>query len=145
MTATLFFAFTTVLLYLIFRLVKTPNKRKSFAYLTGFLVLSYVFGPSISNQGSLIESEYYVIPAQSSVFTFRPTVYDQEGSGEHWIYAQDFTYYYYSGADIVSAKSLYVYISSAEAKNCKDFEATDFNSWCTIHAQRGPRPRARSP
>jgi len=140
MTATLFFAFTTALLYLIFRLVKAPNKRKSLAYLTGFLVLSYVFGPYISNQGSLIENEYYVIPVQSSILTFRPTVYDQEGSGDNWIYAQDFTYYYYSGAGIASERLLYIYISRAEAKNCKDFEPTEFNSWCIIHAQEHDGP-----
>jgi hypothetical protein len=137
MTATLLLVFITMSIYLTVRLIRSPAKRSSAAYLAGFLILSYAFGPYLSNQGSLITNEYYLVPRQTSLFTFQPIIYDQEGSGDNWIYARDCTYYYYSGPDIVHTGSLYVYISRKESANCKAFRPTHFDSWCAYYTHEG--------
>lgn len=66
----------------------------------------------------------YVIPEESSVFTFRPTAMN-DGSGDWWIYGEDGGHYYFIGDE-----AGYKATSRTAAVNCEGFSASDYGTWC---------------
>ena len=62
----------------------------------GTLGLLSVLGAStqfFSNLWGLLTGKVFVIPSQSSIFTFKTTKINQ-GSGDYWLYGQDQNNYY---------------------------------------------------
>jgi hypothetical protein len=52
------------------------------------------------------------------------------GSGEWWIYGQDYRYYYYAGDGV--GKHRYRFIHGSKANECRGFVVTDFSTWCDL-------------
>ena len=69
----------------------------------------------------------YVMPAESSVFRFKPTVMNP-GSGDWWLYGEDGLYYF---AFTGEGRPPYRSITRARAAACEGFIATDVEAWCT--------------
>ncbi len=80
----------------------------------------------VSNLWSLAIEPVYIIPRESSVFTFQATVMNP-GSGDWWIYGKDANnYYHFLGQTNVK----YIKISIQTAKDCKDFNPSNYTTWC---------------
>jgi hypothetical protein len=60
----------------------------------------------------------YVIPEESSFFTFNPTVLNP-GSGEWWIYGEDQRFFYYFSGD---ERMLYISYPKKLAMTCSGFD-----------------------
>jgi len=94
------------------------------AVLFTLVLLGYL--PVGNNVWQIITSREYIIPGESSIFTFRPTVMN-EGSGEWWLYGEDrYYFYHFVGSSDVS----YLKISKAQALRCKGFYSQDHTTWC---------------
>lgn len=67
----------------------------------------------------------YFIPNESTIFTFKETV-SNEGSGEWWLYGEDYHHYY--------GQTMYGYLAfpKNQVQNCPNFNPTDVNTWCKI-------------
>lgn len=92
-----------------------------------FIVVLLVFDISIpgGNLWSLATERAYVIPKESSVWTFTATVMN-EGSGDWWIYGEDANnYYHYIGGE----KESYRWVSREETQAWKGFDAHDSTTW----------------
>jgi hypothetical protein len=93
--------------------------------LTGIVlvVVLYALAPAFSNLWSLLidTQAIYFIPEGSSLFTFRPTVWNS-GSGDWWLYGEDNRSHYYLEDDIK--------ISKQAAKACSGFIPNDHVTWC---------------
>ena len=70
--------------------------------------------------------DYYAIPDQSSIFTFKPTAWFDKGSGEWWTYGEDNENYYYWEED---QHGQFVQISKREAGGIPNFSPTDHATW----------------
>lgn len=80
----------------------------------------------VLNLWHLLIEPAYIIPAESSVFMFKPTVMNS-GSGDWWIYGKDKNnYYYFTGSD----RSPYDIISKDNIKECPSFDPKDHGTWC---------------
>ena len=92
--------------------------------LLGLAVVT-VGSPLVTNTWFLLTEPAYVIPTESSVLTFTPTIMNP-GSGDWWLYGEDADYYYhFSGLD-----PAYVAVPKDEALRCEGFDAVDFGTWC---------------
>jgi hypothetical protein len=59
------------------------------------LILGFIIMPVFtSNAWCLLACSGYEIPKESSIFTFRETQDNNEGSGEYWLYGEDDENYY---------------------------------------------------
>lgn len=68
----------------------------------------------------------YVIPEESSIFRFSPTVMNP-GSGDWWLYGEDERFFYaFSGGE----PSPYRAYPKASVDGCAGFVATDDATWC---------------
>lgn len=67
----------------------------------------------------------YRVPAQSSYFSFTPTVMNS-GSGGWWDYGEDGHYFYHFTGGTPSYRA----ISRDAAARCAAFNRHDVNSWC---------------
>jgi len=103
------------------------NAWKLTSIFTVLAVLSLFFYlPVGSNVWQLLTSREYIVPGESSIFTFRPTVMN-EGSGEWWLYGEDAHYFYhFIGSPTIS----YMKISRSQAVACKGFDSQDYKTWC---------------
>ena len=79
------------------------------------------------NVFSIITGRGYIIPTESTVFSFK-TLQMNTGSGEWWIYGKD-DKYYYTTLDKTSEKQ-YIKISKNIAEECEGFDETNYNTWC---------------
>jgi len=94
------------------------------ALATGALVVTG--GNVVPNTWLLITEPTNVIPRESSVWRFTPTVMNT-GSGDWWIYGKDAeNYYYFTGFD----DQPYIAISKIDATGCAGFNSEDFRTWC---------------
>ncbi|SHN57169.1 hypothetical protein SAMN02745728_00877 [Desulfovibrio litoralis DSM 11393] len=99
-------------------------------------MIAIVFGTTlVLNSCRLIVDRGYFIPNDSSIFTFKPTV-ENNGSGEWWIYGEDYTYYYaypevddYMNYDYAGVE-LNIYIKIRKINNCPNFNKEDYKTWC---------------
>lgn len=88
-------------------------------FIVWLIAASYI--PVLENGWHLLTGRGYKIPAESSFFTFRPTVMNS-GSGEWWLYGEDSTHYYYLDSNTK--------ISREDAENCAGFKVDDHATWC---------------
>ena len=80
----------------------------------------------VSNMWLLMTEPSNVIPRESSVWTFTPTVMNS-GSGDWWIYGEDDeNYYYFTGSD----DHPYIAASKVDARGCAGFDSADVQTWC---------------
>jgi hypothetical protein len=80
----------------------------------------------VTNAWLLITEPANVIPTESSLWRFTPTVMN-DGSGDWWIYGEDNeNYYYFPG----SGQRPYVAMSRASALDCPGFNSKSFRTWC---------------
>ncbi|NMH86599.1 DUF4952 domain-containing protein [Flavivirga algicola] len=95
----------------------------------GTLGLLLVLGFStelFSNLWGLLIGNGYVIPNQSSVFTFKATKMN-EGSGDYWLYGQDRNNYYTTL--VKDHLEPYTYISKYETESILGFDKINYNTW----------------
>ncbi len=114
------------------------NKVGKFVFIiSAFIILVlFVYLPVGNNTWQILTSRGYVIPAESSVFTFVPTVMN-EGSGEWWLYGEDGNFYYHF---VGSPEIPYMKISRDHAKRCKGFDSKDYKTWCNKELKRRREP-----
>ena len=74
----------------------------------------------------VIFADYYEVPDQSSVFTFRPIDWLKEGSGEWWTYGEDNSNFYFWGRD---ERGKMRSVSKRDAATIPNFSSTDFKTW----------------
>lgn len=85
-----------------------------------------VFTTFFGNVWLLATGEGYVIPAESSVFTFEATAMN-EGSGDWWLYGEDGNNFYrYTGG----SPHAYVTYDKTRAGTCQGFDRHDVKTWC---------------
>ena len=82
-----------------------------------------------SNFWGLLIGNGYIIPNQSSVFTFQATEMNK-GSGDYWLYGEDSKYYYTTlEKDHIEP---YAFISKVKSKSIPNFDKTNYQTlWTT--------------
>src|SRR5215204_1144327 len=75
---------------------------------------------------SLVDYGGYVVPENSSIFTFNATEIES-GSGGYWAYGEDGVNYFASGRD---SQTLYLFTSRQDAKSCASFDPKREITWC---------------
>lgn len=91
-----------------------------------FFVILFAHLPVGTNIWHIFTGNGFIIPNESSIFTFRITIMN-EGSGEWWLYGQDVEFYYHF---IGKTEVPYIKISKEESKKCKGFLANNYKTWC---------------
>ncbi|WP_444928893.1 hypothetical protein ACJJIF_13615 [Microbulbifer sp. SSSA002] len=103
-------------------------KNKRALSLTGLLVLAliYVFfiTPAGANCWYLLTGNGFIIPKESSVFTFHVTKMNN-GSGEWWLYGYDKNFYYH-----YTGENDNPYIKTDRSISCAGFNPNDVDTWC---------------
>ncbi|WP_133797628.1 hypothetical protein [Prosthecobacter fusiformis] len=84
------------------------------------------FSPVGNLLGTLMDPGY-IIPEESSVWTFTPSVMNS-GSGDWWMYGEDSRHYYHN-IGLVE----YAVFPRSEASKCKGFNPHDIETWCPAH------------
>ena len=92
--------------------------------------LIWTFRVPLTNVLGIIDDRGYIIPKESSIFSFRILVMN-EGSGEWWIYGEDNNNYYFQGNH--EYKTGYIVFPKSKVKFCKDFNQVDYATWCKIY------------
>jgi len=102
------------------------NKRITSLIFFPVLVLLYVFfiSPAGANFWYLLTGNGYIIPDESSVFSFNVTKMN-DGSGEWWLYGYDEEFYYHYTGEIDNP-----YIKISTVVSCVDFNPSDVETWC---------------
>ncbi len=90
-----------------------------------FVLAMLLFTPLGGNIWFLMTEPGYIVPAESSVFTFRPTVLNP-GSGDWWIYGEDGDNYYHF---IGKGERPYGYIPRLKAEEVVGFDPQDYSTW----------------
>lgn len=108
-------------------------KSKKIAIIAGGITsLSVLFillmTPVAGNVWLLTIEPVYIIPRESSIFTFEPSVMNP-GSGDWWIYGEDRNnFYHFTGEN----PSSYVSYSKKLAGQCAGFQPADYDTWCLM-------------
>ena len=89
------------------------------------LILLLLQIPVVKNLWLVTTGRGFVIPDESSVFTFRVNEMNS-GSGEWWLYAEDDRHFYANGG----AGVLYVAFPKSELQKCPAFDPRDWTTWC---------------
>lgn len=80
----------------------------------------------VGNLLSLLMEPAYVIPVESSLWSFTPTVMNS-GSGDWWLYGEDSHFYYhFIGSDDES----YAVFPRSEVARCPGFNPHEVDTWC---------------
>jgi hypothetical protein len=100
------------------------------ALIVSVLAVGALVGLMFSNFGTnlwgVITGRGFMIPAESSIFSFKVTVMN-EGSGEWWLYGEDRdAFYAFTGA----ADRPYVRMTRAAAAKCAGFQPHELSTWC---------------
>ena len=131
MTTTIFLVFIIVLFWLCYKISRWPHRGSYLTFTVVLIASSYgVPGKYVSNRLEVMVNPYYIIPSQSSLSRFKPTIYDEQGSGNNWIYAEDDKNYYYAGSFAQNIGSGYVFVSRDVELTCNGFKVHDFRTWC---------------
>ncbi|ROL82306.1 hypothetical protein BLX41_02785 [Pseudomonas protegens] len=80
--------------------------------------------PVLSNSLLLLKDRANFIPAESSIWTFEPTLINQ-GSSSYWLYGEDWHYYFY-----FSYAEDQPYRLIAKNNPCPGFDRHDVGTWC---------------
>lgn len=102
--------------------------KKRYIILGAFVLLLVVSFSTqlISNLWGLSTGNGYIIPHQSSIFTFKTTKMNQ-GSGDYWLYGEDQSNYYTTlKQDDINP---YTYISKEKAKLILGFDKMNYTTW----------------
>ena len=93
-------------------------------FFAGLLIVGYA--PVGVNLWFLAIDPAYVIPKESSIFVFKPTVMNP-GSGDWWIYGEDKNNFYH-----FTGESPFPYVSCSRklAAQCTGFQPTNHETWC---------------
>ena len=83
------------------------------------------FTPAGTNLWFLTTEEGYFVPADSSLFVFRPTQLNP-GEGDWWIYGEDGRAFYYNTG---RGRGRYRLITRSEASGIDGFDPQDVSSW----------------
>jgi hypothetical protein len=89
--------------------------------------LVWVLRVPLVNLLGVIDDRGYIIPKESSWFTFR-ILKMNEGSGEWWIYGEDERNYYFQGDH--EYKIGYVVFPKTKVNQCRDFNKLEYATWC---------------
>jgi hypothetical protein len=109
-------------------LPKTAVRMIAYTFLA-MILAALLISPLLGNAWLLLIGRGYFIPVDSSIFTFEP-IEMNNGSGEWWIYGQDYRYYYYAGDGV--GKHRYRFVHGSQANECRGFVVTDFSTWCDL-------------
>lgn len=106
--------------------------RKKRFIITGALLVFFVgllfvgHAPVGVNLWCLLIDPVYMIPMESSIFVFEPTVMNP-GSGDWWIYGEDGNNFYYFTGEYSSP---YVVYPKKLAAQCTGFQPANHDTWC---------------
>lgn len=89
--------------------------------MVGYLAL---FTQLLNNAWSLLTGRGYIIPKESSIFTFKATAMN-EGSGEWWMYGED-SHFYYAQAGPMAC---YHAFQKSRVSLVPGFVPTDVSTW----------------
>ncbi len=93
-------------------------------FFAGLLIVGYA--PVGVNLWFLAIDPVYMIPRESSIFVFKPTVMNA-GSGDWWIYGEDGNnFYHFTG----ESPSSYLSYPRKLAAQCTGFQPTNHDTWC---------------
>ena len=98
--------------------------------ITGLFLLIGFSTQLFSNFWGLLIGNGYLIPNQSSVFTFQVTEMNQ-GSGDYWLYGEDRKNYYTNHIEPNA------FISKEKAKSTPNFDKTNYVTWWTTEISCG--------
>jgi len=95
----------------------------SFLVVTTLLIVTPNF---YSNLWSVLISKAFIIPNQSTIFTFK-VIKMNNGNGDYWLYGEDKKYYYTT----LERGNLepYALISKTQASRTKGFNKTNYKTW----------------
>lgn len=114
----------------VFTLGYAFRKRLPFRWLLGAAALGIAFllmpFSPVGNVLATIMDPVYIIPKESSVWTFHPTVMNS-GSGDWWLYGEDSRHFYHF---IGSEEVEYVVFPRQSAAGCEGFDPHHIDSWC---------------
>lgn len=79
-----------------------------------------------SNAWMMLVDRENVIPAESSIFSFKPYEINQ-GSSNYWIYGEDDSNYYY-----FAHQPSVPYVVMSKGKDCQAFDRLDYTTWCGV-------------
>ncbi len=94
------------------------------------------------NSFLLLAEPVYIIPAESSIFSFNMTE-QNPGSGDWWLYGEDAGHYY---AYIGSAEVEYHAFPREKVNLCPGFDSRNSSTWCDAFrksTQPGPQAKPR--
>jgi hypothetical protein len=110
--------------------MKSKNKYIFWVAIFGiFIFTTFLFHVFLFNNFAIFTYRGYFIPQESSVWSFKPKVWNN-GSGEWWIYGMDENYFYYAGDGIKPNK--YIKIEKNNSKSCENFDPENYKSWCNV-------------
>lgn len=104
------------------------NLRPLHGWMIALVLLGLLLGavtPVLSNSLLLLMERSNFIPAESSIWTFEPTLINQ-GSASYWLYGEDRQYYFY-----FSYAKDQPYRLIAKNNPCPGFDRHDVGTWCT--------------
>lgn len=85
---------------------------------------------ALLNGWSVLTGRGYVVPAESSVFAFEPTLMNP-GSGEWWLYGEDARHYFHFTG---TGAPPYTKIARSAAARCRGFDRHDVGTWAACAA-----------
>ena len=88
----------------------------------------------------VIDDRGYIIPRESSFFTFR-ILEMNKGSGEWWIYGEDEDNYYFQGDH--GYQSGYIVFQKSKVSLCEGFDKLNYGTWCKAYVVHSEVTRAR--
>lgn len=100
--------------------------KKLIAGITIILCLLLVtFTSVLGNLFSILTENEYMIPKESSIFTFEATKMN-EGSGGWWLYGEDNKKYYAFSIDSINK---IISIDKSQSQKIKTFDKLDYRTW----------------
>ena len=80
----------------------------------------------VSNLWNSMTGQGFIIPNESSLFTFEATKMN-DGSGEWWLYGEDDNYYY--SMEKAGVEKPYIIISKIRTEQIPNFNKHDYKTW----------------
>ena len=100
------------------------NKKIKFLLFLTFLFFLKTFELFFVNSWFLIVENGYVIPSESTVFTFKATKMN-DGTGGWWLFGEDSNYYYDMNVDSSSA----LYFKKSKKDLSVSFDKYNYSTW----------------
>lgn len=104
---------------------------------TGLLLLIIFSTHLFSNLWLLLIGNGYIIPKESSIFSFKSTIMNS-GSGDYWLYGEDNTNYYTTLLNKEAGYSAkYFLISKEKATKLSGFQKLHYSTWFEVNVECG--------